>query len=118
MWTRHFKNSHDTRGTLQHLKAILNRSSVPTIPKNNVNAAEDFMNITLISYVIASAAYALNMKPIDMLDIDPSRRMDAPNLLKVLQKVVDSLSCLKGLNGQTMPKDKMYMHSQVSTYII
>ena len=55
-------HSHMDGGTLLQLRNLLNRSSVPKDPKSNVNATEDFIEVTLIGHVIAAAMEVLGMK--------------------------------------------------------
>ena len=49
-------------GTLLQLRNILNRSSVPTDPKKDVNAAEDFLEVVLIGHVVAAGMEILGME--------------------------------------------------------
>jgi hypothetical protein len=43
------------KGTLLQLKNLIHRTSVPRVPKNNVHAAEDFLNVVLKSHIIVAA---------------------------------------------------------------
>lgn len=46
MWVRLYqKEAFQDFGTLQQLQSLINRSNVPVKPKNNVNAAEDFIQV-------------------------------------------------------------------------
>ena len=46
MWVRLYqKEAFQDFGTLQQLQSLVNRSNVPVKPKNNVNAAEDFIRV-------------------------------------------------------------------------
>ena len=48
MWVRLYqKEAFQDFGTLQQLQSLINRSNVPVKPKNNVNAAEDFIQVNL-----------------------------------------------------------------------
>ena len=44
------ENSYKDAGTLLHLQTLINRSNVPKKPSKNVNAAEDFIQVSLITY--------------------------------------------------------------------
>jgi hypothetical protein len=54
-------------GTLSHIKNVINRTNVPTKPKNNVNAAEEFFMSVLIGHIIAAAMDFLNMQSLNDL---------------------------------------------------
>ena len=46
MWVHLYqKEAFQDFGTLQQLQSLINRSNVPVKPKNNVNAAEDFIQV-------------------------------------------------------------------------
>lgn len=47
--------SPNDKGTLFHLKQVINRTSFGKIPKNNMKAAEDFLEVTLCAHVITAA---------------------------------------------------------------
>ena len=53
------------RGTLYQLRNLINRRNVSTKPKADVNAAEDFLEIVVIGYVISAAMSYLNMSSLD-----------------------------------------------------
>ena len=44
------ENSYKDAGTLLHLQTLINRSNVPKKPSKNVNIAEDFIQVSLITY--------------------------------------------------------------------
>ena len=50
---------------MQQLKNVIRRSNVPTNPKNNMNAADDFLNILLVAHVIALAMKHFKMQSIN-----------------------------------------------------
>lgn len=53
MWIRLYqKQAFQDFGTLQQLQSLINRSNVPVKPKNNVNAAEDFLQVNVKIYLI------------------------------------------------------------------
>jgi L1 cell adhesion molecule like protein len=56
IWKRLFsKGSAQDKGTLLQLKNVLHRTSVPNDPEANMQAAEDFLDVTLDAYVVAAA---------------------------------------------------------------
>ena len=70
IWSRLFKQkSSMEKGTLYQLKNLLNRSSVPTDPGNNMKAAEDFLLTVLSSHVLVAAKTIINELLPGSLDI-------------------------------------------------
>ena len=68
------KGTSVEKGTLLQLKNVLNRTSVPSDPKNNVNACEDFLEVVLIGHVITAALSYFSMESVDSvpsLDLIP-----------------------------------------------
>ena len=56
IWKRLFsKNSAAEKGTLYQLKNLLHRSAVPLDPGDNINAAEDFLQVVLHAHIVAAA---------------------------------------------------------------
>jgi len=53
------------RGTLYQLRNLINRRNVLTKPKADVNAAEDFLEIVVIGYVISAVITYLKMASFD-----------------------------------------------------
>ena len=49
-------------GTLAQLKSLINRTNIPKMPKVNVNAAEDFLNVSMsfILYMLHEQWYNSN----------------------------------------------------------
>ena len=39
------------KGTLYHLRNVINRTSVPSDPQNNMNAAEDFLLLVCFMHI-------------------------------------------------------------------
>ena len=55
MWIRLYqKDAFQDFGTLQQLQSLINRSNVPVKPKNNVNAAEDFIQVNVKIHLICN----------------------------------------------------------------
>ena len=50
------------RGTLYHLRNRLHRSNVPSVPKKDFNACEDFIYTVTSSYVVAAALATFDLK--------------------------------------------------------
>ena len=44
------QDSYKDAGTLLHLQTLINRSNVHNKPSKNVNAAEDFIQVSLVTY--------------------------------------------------------------------
>ena len=56
IWKRLYKDSSSQEGgTLYQLKNLINRTNLPTKPKNNVNATKDILTVVRIGHVIAAA---------------------------------------------------------------
>lgn len=62
-------NSDRDGGTLLQIRNLLNRTSVPRDPKNDVNSAEDFLQVVLVGHVVAAAMEILEM---DSMDDEPN----------------------------------------------
>ena len=58
--------SPNDKGTLFHLKQVINRTSFGKIPKNNMKAAEDYLEVTLCAHVVTAAKQM--MKTLNVLD--------------------------------------------------
>ena len=56
MWKLHYSSaSGQEKGTLYQLKTLINRTSVPHSPDDNMKVAEDFLLVVLHAHVIAAA---------------------------------------------------------------
>ena len=56
IWKRLYnKESGLEKGTMHQLHNLINRTTVPLNPQNDMNAAEDFMLLLLHAHVIAAA---------------------------------------------------------------
>ncbi len=54
-WKRLFKTTSGTqKGTLYHLRNLINRRNVTKRPKSDVNAAEEFVEVVVISHVLTA----------------------------------------------------------------
>lgn len=47
--------SASDKGTLFQLKNVINRTSVPNDPKNNVQSTEDFLELVLVAHLLLAA---------------------------------------------------------------
>ena len=47
--------SPNDKGTLFHLKQVINRTSFGKLPKHNMKAAEDFLEVVLRPHVVSAA---------------------------------------------------------------
>ena len=63
IWIRLFsKKSGCDKGTLYQLKNVIHRTSVPSDPEDNMNAAEDFMQTVLEGYIVGAANELMGSK--------------------------------------------------------
>lgn len=72
IWTKLYSNKSATdKGTLFQLKNVLNRTSVPNDPKDNMQSTEDFFELVLVSHIIVAAdrEYKQGMELEDLVDI-------------------------------------------------
>ena len=95
IWKRLYgHHSHMDGGTLLQLRNLLNRSSVPKDPKSNVNATEDFIEVTLIGHVIAAAMEVLGMKGMEDQPAEfpnPDTRLSAERKMQELSKITRAI---------------------------
>ena len=59
------KGSSQDVGTLLQLKHVLNRTNLPSKPKSDPNACEDFLHVVTISHIIAACMEVLGMKSLE-----------------------------------------------------
>ena len=52
------------RGTLYQLRNRIHHSNVPSIPKKDFNASEDFLDTVISSYVVVAAMVTLQLSPL------------------------------------------------------
>ena len=104
MWKRLYKSySVCERGTLYQLRNILNRTNVKPNPKDNVNAAHDFIDIITMCHILAATMELFNMTDLqgvpndDDIDLDEDTWM-LPNEER---KKIFSLVCHKIVNTYT-----------------
>ena len=70
IWKRFVRTrSVQEKCTLYQLRNLINRTSVPTDPKANMNAAEDFLLLLLHAHVTAAAKIILSYNPTDSAEI-------------------------------------------------
>ena len=55
VWKRLYADSAMDKGTLNQLKNLIHRTNVPSRPKLNMNAANDFVEMVFTSHVIILA---------------------------------------------------------------
>ena len=56
IWLRLYKSESSTeKGTLYQIRNLLNRTSVPNDPAQNMKATEDFLTVVLFSHIVAAA---------------------------------------------------------------
>jgi hypothetical protein len=67
MWIRLYKDTDSTRGTLKHMRNILNRSAVGKDPSKNVHAIEDLLEVVLAAYVLQATCIVLDVSVDDGL---------------------------------------------------
>ena len=95
IWKRLYgHHSHMDGGTLLQLCNLLNRSSVPKDPKSNVNATENFIEVTLIGHVIAAAMKVLGMKGMEDQPAEfrnPDTWLSAERKMQELSKITRAI---------------------------
>lgn len=72
IWGKLYSNKSSTdKGTLFQIKNLVNRTSVPNDPKNNVQSTEDFLQLVLVAYIIvvAEKEYCAGMKVEELADV-------------------------------------------------
>ena len=56
IWLRLYKSESSTeKGTLYQIRNLLNRTSVPNDPAQNMKVTEDFLTVVLFSHIVAAA---------------------------------------------------------------
>lgn len=78
LWKRLYGDSAADKGTLKQLQHLINRTNVPRKPKNNMNAAEDFMQIVVLAHVTALAMTHFSMASVK----DEPQHSDLPEVSK------------------------------------
>ena len=76
IWTRLYKSSSSI-GTLYQLRNLINRRNVVMDPKDDMNACEDFFELTVNAHILAAAMTILGM---NSLSDDPSPQIFPQNL--------------------------------------
>ena len=72
IWKRLYKTSSGMeKGTLYHLRNLINRRNITKRPKNNVNAAEDFLEVVIVSYILTAVMTLLGMKSLHDIPSSP-----------------------------------------------
>ena len=96
IWKRLFStNSAMEKGTFFQLRNVINRRNVSSKPKADVNAAEDFLEIAVIGYVISSIMSYLQISSLEDVpdkDIIPEEAiMDDSAKAAILQDISSHL---------------------------
>lgn len=86
VWTRLYcKGTSSEKGTLLQLKNLINRTSVPRDPKNDVNSSEEFFEIVFAAHAISAVMVHFDMEsvndtiksmPADISTCDPKTKCD------------------------------------------
>ena len=126
IWTRLYGHqSNRDGGTLLQLRNILNRFSVPTDPKRDVNASEDFLQVLLIGHVVAAGMEIFGMKTMDdqpndifLVSQQLSRNQKEQVLTDVAHNVVSKFVNLDLaiLNSNTTVREKKTVKNAVLEY--
>ena len=94
IWKRLYNNnSSSDKGTLYQLRNVIRRTNVPCDPSNNVNAAEDFMNLVTKAHVLAAAMEFLQMDQLNGIpspDLIPDESLLSS--IEVRQQLLHSVS--------------------------
>ena len=85
-------------GTLHQLRNLINRKNLPTKPKHNLNACEDFMEVVGIGHIVAAAKELLQSEC-----IDPNKNSEEKNdmIMKFSRKIVSEYINLRLLSEDT-----------------
>ena len=59
------------KGTLYHLRNLINRRNITKRPQKNVNAAEDFLEVVIVSYILTDVMTLLGMKSLHDIPSSP-----------------------------------------------
>ncbi len=96
MWIRFFnRGSLTDKGTLYQLKNIINRTSVPNDPADNMKAAEDFMLLVLHAHIIAACKELLG-------------KNDIQSVSQLAEKVIE---CYVRLEGNSDEDDQVLVYA-------
>lgn len=77
IWKRLYKSySVCERGTLYQLRNILNRTNVKPNPKDNVNAAHDFIDVITMGHILAATMELFNMTDLRVVPYDDDIDLD------------------------------------------
>lgn len=101
IWKRLYKPvSAAEKGTMYELKNLINQTSVPSDPQNNMNASEDFMLLVLHAHIVAAA------KTLQSID-------ETNDVNELARKVVETYVRLPRMNGEeaVATNDKVYMYA-------
>ena len=59
------QDSNQDGGTLMQLKNLINRKNVPSKPKADMNACEDFLDLVMTSHILAAGMDLLQMTSLE-----------------------------------------------------
>ena len=66
VWGRLYnQNSAVEKGTMYHIRNLINRTTIPADPEKNMNASEDFLLLVVHAHVVAAAKVMQSMNPTD-----------------------------------------------------
>ena len=102
IWKRFVRTRYvQEKCTLYQLRNLINRTSAPTDPKANMNAAEDFLLLLLHAHVTAAAKIILSYNPTDSAEILANRI------------VANFIGLLSGMEEDSMTEceDEVYLYS-------
>ena len=67
------------KGTMYQLKNLINQTSVPSDPQNNMNASEDFMLLVLHAHIVAAAKTLQSIDETNELTVETYVRLPRMN---------------------------------------
>ena len=113
------KGTSTEKGTLLQLKNLINRTSVPRDPKNDVNSSEEFFEIVFAAHAISAVMVHFDMDsvndtiksfPANISTCDPNTKQDI--LLSALKNVISNHVNLSLDGIQLEGKDKVFCYAQ------
>ncbi|XP_065912891.1 uncharacterized protein [Dysidea avara] len=109
------KQSSTEIGTLYQLKNTINRTNVPSDPKDNLNACEDFLGVVLEAHIVAAAKTLLSSTEYESVFglaasiVDSFLQIDLPNT-QPSQTQQPGRSRRRGTRQQPVPVDGVHIY--------
>lgn len=120
VWARLYcKGTSTEKGTLLQLKNLINRTSVPRDPKNDVNSSEEFFELVFAAHAICAVMVHFDMNsvndtiksfPPNICTCDPDTKRDI--LQSALKSIISNHVNLSLDGAQLEGKDKVLSYAQ------